>query len=96
MESYIRKGVSEIHWEGKKINHFELIGEINKIYYDVVKRIVTRIKSKFNESEFRTCIENIDLKLPSELEENKLPQRRKEFVIKLITLRVQTLLSFVE
>jgi len=96
LEAYIRKGVSEIHWEGKKLNHFELIGEISKIYPEIVKRIVIRTKHQFNETEIRDCIENIDLKLPKELVENKLPLRRKEFVIKLIALRVQTLLRFVE
>ena len=96
MEAYIRKGVSEIHWQGKKLNHFDLIGEINKMHPEVVKKVVTRIKNKFSVSEIQSCIENIDLKLPKNLEQNKLPLRRKEFVIKLITLRVQTLLRFVE
>lgn len=96
LEAYIRRGVSEIHWGGKKINHFELVGKINKIYPDVVKRTISRVKLKFNEPEIRICIENIDLKLPRELEENKLPIQRKEFVIKLIALRVHKLLKFIE
>lgn len=25
MEAFIRRGESEIHWEGEKLNHFELI-----------------------------------------------------------------------
>ena len=33
IDTYIRKGVSEIHWEGKKLNHFDLIRKVrgNKI-----------------------------------------------------------------
>ncbi|HZK94802.1 MAG TPA: hypothetical protein VFC67_11385 [Prolixibacteraceae bacterium] len=96
LEAYIRRGVSEIHWKGEKLNHFELIKEINKIYPEAVKKIVLRVKKKFDEQVIRKSIENIDLKLPQELEEHKLPNERKEFVIKLIALRVQTLIRFVE
>lgn len=96
LEAYIRRGVSEIHWEGEKLNHFELIKGINKIYPEAVKRIVLRVKKKFNESVIRNCVENIDLKLPKEFEDHKLPNERKEFVIKLVALRVQTLIKFFE
>ena len=96
LEAYIRRGVSEIHWEGEKSNHFELIREINKIYPDVVKKIVSRVKNKFAEQGIREIVENIDLRLPKSLEEHKLPNDRKEFVIKLIALRVQTLIEIIE
>lgn len=96
MEAYIRRGVSEIHWEGEKSNHFELIREINKIYPDVVKKIVSRVKNKFEEQVIREIVKNIDLRLPKYLEEHKLPNDRKEFVIKLIALRVQTLIGIIE
>ncbi len=96
LEAYIRRGVSEIHWEGEKLNHFELISEINKIYPEAVKKIVSRVKRKFDEKTIQKSVENIDLKLPKYLEEHKLPNDRKEFVIKLIALRVQTLLEIIE
>ena len=96
LEAYVRRGVSEIHWEGEKLNHFELINEINKIYPEAVKKIILRVKNKFNEPLIRKSVENIDLRLPKELEEHKLPSERKEFVIKLIALRVQKLIRFVE
>jgi hypothetical protein len=96
LEAYIRRGVSEIHWEGEKVNHFELIREINKIYPETVKKIVLRVKKKFDEQVIRRSVENIDLRLPKYLEEDKLPNDRKEFVIKLIALRVQTLIGIIE
>ena len=36
---------------------------------------------------------DIDKKLPSELKQFKLPKYRKEFITKLITLRVENLLN---
>jgi len=77
LEAYIRRGVSEIHWEGEKLNHFDLISEINKSYPEDVKRIVLRVKNKYKESSIRSCVENIDLKLLEELKEHKLPAERK-------------------
>jgi hypothetical protein len=95
-DAYIRRGLSEIHWEGKKLNHFELIKKINKIYPEVVKRAIDRIKGRYKDIEIENCIDNIDSKLPYLFEEHKLPIQRKEFVIKLIALRVKTLLRLVE
>lgn len=95
LDAYIRRGVSEIHWKGEKLNHFDLINEINKLYPEHVKRIVQRVKERYAEVSVRNCVENIDLNLPEELKEHKLPTDRKEFVIKLIALRVQKLITFI-
>lgn len=96
LEAYIKRGVSEIHWDGEKSNHFDLISEINKSYPENVIRIILRVKDKYKESSIRSCVENIDIKLPEGLKEHKLPSERKEFVIKLIALRVQKLIKFTE
>lgn len=96
LDAYIKRGVSEIHWEGKKLTHFELINEINKLYPELVKKIIQRVKEKYNVITIKECIENIDLKLPDELKKYKLPVERKEFVIKLIALRVEKLITFIK
>ena len=96
LKAYIRRGDSEIHWEGRKLNHFDLISEINKSYPEGVNRIILRVKNKYNESFIKNCVENIDLKLPEDLKNYKLPAERKEFVIKLIALRVEKLITFIE
>ncbi|MGL4584254.1 MAG: hypothetical protein ACRCVU_14895, partial [Flavobacterium sp.] len=36
LAAYVRKGKSEIHWQGHKINHFELITHIKTIYPEEV------------------------------------------------------------
>ena len=96
IEGYIRKGVSEIHWKGEKLNHFDLIKNVNNIHSGVVSKIVNRIKEKYNEAEIRDIVVNIDSKLPPHLQANKLTHDRKELVIKLITLRIQKLIRLLE
>lgn len=95
-EGYLRRGVSEIHWESKKLNHFDLISEIKKVNPETVTTIINRVKVKYSEADIRKIVEDIDSSLPEEQKEHKLPSERKEFVIKLIALRVETLLKFVE
>jgi hypothetical protein len=95
LETYIRKGVSEIHWEGQKLNHFVLIEKLKQTYPDIVKKIIVRIKNKYHEGSIKKCIDNIDSKLPQNLIENKLPRERKEIMLKLITLRVQNLFKLI-
>lgn len=96
IESYIRKGVAEIHWEGEKLNHFDLIEKLSVDHSDVVSKVINRVKKSFSESRIREIVINIDAKLPSELVSNKLPENRKEFVIKLITLRTQKLIGLLK
>jgi len=93
MEAYIRRGDSEIHWEGEKVNHFELIKRIKNEHPDIVRRIITQVKERYHVPEIRNIVENVDVKLPERLSLNKLPANRKEFVIKLITLRIEKLMS---
>jgi len=96
IEAYIRRGDSEIHWEGEKVNHFELIKRIKNEYPDNVRKIITQVKDKFNAVAIREIVENVDIKLPEPLTINKLPANRKEFVIKLITLRIEKLMSIIQ
>lgn len=96
IETYIRKGVSEIHWEGQKLNHFDLIEKLNQIYPELVRKIIVRVKNIFQESVIKRCIDNIDSQLPQEFAENKLPEERKKFMLKLVTLRVQTLFKLIK
>lgn len=96
MNAYaINRGLSEIHWEGKKISHFELIKKVNNLYPEVVKRIIGKVKQRFNEGKIKTCIDNVDSGLPNALEQHKLPQERKDFILKLIVLRAQKLITLI-
>lgn len=91
LAAYIHKGLAEIRWEGPKLKHFELIERIKSEYPDVVKSIIQNITQLFNEQKIRQIVLDIDKNLPIELKQHKLPDNRKELIIKMITLRIQKL-----
>lgn len=93
LQKYIKQGVAEVYWEGndKKLNHFELIKHLQKEYVSIINDTIGRIQKKYNEGDIRILIFNLDKNLPSNLAEYKLPDLRKELMVKLITLRVQKL-----
>jgi hypothetical protein len=93
IKSYIHKGVSEIHWEGEKLNHIVLIEKLQLTYPDIVQGIIARVKKNYTHEKIKKCILSIDEKLPLEFAQFKLPLDRKEFMVKLISLRVQNLLD---
>lgn len=96
IDTYIRKGVSEIHWEGKKLNHFDLIRKVNNVQPEMVRKTIQKVISNYNENKIQSIVNNIDLNLPKKLVSNKLPIERKELVIKLITLRIQNLIELIK
>jgi len=96
MNAYINKGVSEIHWEGEKLKHFDLITKINKEHSDIVMKTIQQVESRFNQDEISNIVFNIDQNLPSNLESFKLPNERKEFILKLVTLRIQKLINLIK
>jgi hypothetical protein len=91
MEAFIRRGESEIHWEGEKLNHFELIKKINIEYSENVRKLINRVVERFNYVNIRKIIENIDINVPENARINKLSIERKEFILKVITLRFEKL-----
>lgn len=93
LQKYINQGFAEVYWEGmdKKLSHFDLIKQLRTEYVSIVNDTINRVQRKFNEEDIRTIIFNLDNNLPSSLAEYKLPDIRKELMVKLITLRVQKL-----
>jgi flagellar biosynthetic protein FliS len=89
--SYILKGTSEIHWKGKKVSHFELIKKISEKHPEIVKTEIQRIKSIYNESNISKIITDVDIKLPQDKGEFKLPEERKKLMIKMVSLRFKEL-----
>ncbi|PIV58514.1 MAG: hypothetical protein COS14_09200, partial [Bacteroidetes bacterium CG02_land_8_20_14_3_00_31_25] len=86
----------EIHWEGKKLNHFDLIRKVNNVQPEMVRKTIQKVISNYNENKIQSIVNNIDLNLPKKLVSNKLPIKRKELVIKLITLRIQNLTELIK
>lgn len=93
---YIFRGMSEIHWNERKISHFDLIRNLFKTdYKKQVIDIINSIKAKFNIEAIQDIINNIDNNLPADCE-YLLPTTRKELIIKLITLRLTTIFSLID
>lgn len=90
---FSNKGQSEIHWKNKKISHFELIEKIFQIpeYKPFIKNSLRKLTYKFNIEEIKNLVFNIDRDLINIGNPNILPLNRKEFIIKLLTLRVEKL-----
>lgn len=93
IQTYIKNGLAEIHWENKKINHFELIEKIFQIqeYKPFIINSLEKIISKFNIEEVQDLVFNIDTDLINIGNPNVLTRNRKELIIKLLTLRFEKL-----
>lgn len=96
LEAYINRGKSEIHWLGEpgKQRHFALIDKIaNTEYREVVISEINRIRCNYDREVIASTIQSIDNCLPQEYHLHKIPQNRKDLLVKLITLRIERLLS---
>ncbi|WP_310554800.1 hypothetical protein [Flavobacterium sp.] len=96
IEAYIRKGESEIHWEGffNKRKHFELIELLLEHYPAETKKFLARVKEKYNSESIKEIIENIDINVPKDLINFKLSETRKQLMYKLVTLRIEKLTRY--
>lgn len=98
VESYVKKGLSEIHWKGKKISHFVLLANLLKeeAFKEMVQDSIKRVIEKFNQKQFDELISNVDVDLPPECQYIKIPSERKELIRKLVFSRFNSLKSLVE
>ena len=93
---YINKGQSEIHWNGKKLDHFTLVKYLHEIYPAVVEKVLKRVKERYNKEAIQEIINALDNNLPSNIEVSyHLPAERKKLMQKLVILRLDKLLSLI-
>lgn len=95
IERYVNKGKSEIHWEGKKITHFQLVENLLNNYSEIVNKRLKVIESNFKIDELEAIIFNIDSQLPDFCNEYKITPERKNVIIKILNLRIEKLLSLI-
>lgn len=90
VEAYLRKGLSEIHWEKEKIGHFELLKNILATEYaPKLRPLMEKVIQNYNEKALINVLTTIDSSVPEEFNHVKIPQNRKEIIIKLVSLRAQ-------
>lgn len=92
LEKYILKGTSEIHWENKKISHFELIRVLlDSPHGQNIKNIIKRVIERYDGTKIERIITELDQKTPETLASYKIPSPRKRLIYKIITLRFEKL-----
>lgn len=95
LKAYMNKGAAEIRWNEntKKPKHLELIEELRTEYKAAISENLNRIRKLRNDELIKDTIFRIDENLPEHLNQHKLTSERKELMLKLLTLRLNTLLS---
>jgi hypothetical protein len=90
---YVEKGLAEIHWEGNKLSHFELVIKLleNEGLRDFVLDCLNRVTEKFDSKKIEQIVLNVDKEIIDLQDANFLPKERKELVLKLLTLRLDKL-----
>jgi hypothetical protein len=93
IEKYLDKGVSEIHWESKKISHFDLLDKLlqRQEFKEIIITLLEKIVANFNIGKIENVVFNIDNDLMIIDNHNVLPKERKELIVKLLTLRFKRL-----
>lgn len=89
IQKYIEKGLAEIHWESKKITHFELVSKLieTENLKDITLSSIRKVIEKFDNKKVEQIIMNVDKELEIWGSPNVLPKQRKELALKLLTLR---------
>lgn len=97
LDAYLRRGLAEVHWEGKKLNHFDLISNIQETSYaEIVNSAIRQTLEKFDGTKIEGLINRVDDLVPVEMAQYKLPEIRKDLIFKLITLRSQKLGALID
>lgn len=94
IEKYIVKGKAEIYWEGKKISHFHLLNNIFSLNSSL--RLKTKkVVDNLDVDKLKRFVNSIDENIPEGFEDYKIPNERKELIVKIITLRIKRIKEIV-
>jgi len=96
MNRYIDNGLSEIHWGNEKLSHFDLISQLLQTNYGRdIEIIIERVLQRVDKNRISDIINTVDELVPDRLIKYKIPDNRKQFMIKLITLRIEKIRTLV-
>ena len=98
MLKFTKKRKPDIRWNELNLNHQSLIEKIkedplNPTHNDIVLSVLRRIESKYNYDKLANIVNSIDENLPFKFKEYKIPQKRKDFIIKFVDLRIKQILE---
>ncbi|MBT9485568.1 HipA domain-containing protein [Sediminibacterium sp.] len=86
---YVDGGLSELHWANKKLSHFDNIEKMLDCSYLEEVQKAGRFLEHFQANRVREIVQSIDNSVPDAWAAYRIPQSRKELIIKLITLRAE-------
>ncbi|CAN5849216.1 hypothetical protein BH11BAC7_BH11BAC7_18810 [soil metagenome] len=90
---YVKDGVAEIHWQNKKLRHFDLIKQIKESYPEQVLKTISRIRINYDSQKLKHILDVVDKDLPKKFAGCKLSVDRKEFILKTVSLRIGLLVE---
>jgi hypothetical protein len=91
LKSYVERGKAEIHWNGEKISHFQLLENLlaTEGYKRPTLESILKVIEKFEPSEIKRIIFEVDEVMESSGLGRHLPSDRKELIWELLALRHQ-------
>lgn len=97
LDTYINKGLSEIHWGNEKVTHFTLLEHLLKQadFKEYIISILMKIRERFNESKIIELINEVDVLLPYSCVDLKIPEDRKKLICKLVLSRYKRLMTLI-
>ncbi len=102
-DRFIRKSQAELRCDDnprKKVTHFELLRFImnsNETHKTYIENRINNICDIFEEKKLKNIIENIETEIPERVKSRcKMSDERKQFIIKVITTRINKLKELIE
>lgn len=91
LKSYVERGKAEIHWDGEKISHFQLLENLleTQEFKKSTLESISKVISMFDSSEIRQIVFEVDQVMESSGLGRHLPSDRKELIWELLALRHQ-------
>ncbi len=98
IEHYVKRGESEIHWEGSKVSHFTLLENLinSEDFEKMVKDRIMAVAKLFDETKVTELIHQVDVLLPKQCNHIKIPSERKQLICKLVISRFNLLKTLVK
>ena len=96
MEQYIKKGLSDIRWNDKQLNHLELLKVIKLDYRSIFDGIIQEVKQKYVEQKIVNIVNHIDDDVPPLFSAYKIPEKRKRSIIEYIKIRILKIIEIYE
>lgn len=93
---YINKGTSELHWNGIKLSHFDLISKILSSNYREKLIDASKFVYTWDNDWITAIIDTINKTIPISFATYHIPTERKELITKLVNTRAKKIKELLE